>query len=181
MKIIDRQLNGLLLLEPKVWEDRRGVFFEAYNRRTFRTLGIDVEFIQDNQSGSRRGTLRGLHYQAPPHAQAKLLRVLSGEVFDVAVDLRRSSPSYGRWAAFRLSAANRGVLFIPEGFAHGFCVLSDYADVLYKCSDFYAPECERGLRWDDPAIGIQWPVTDPLLSDRDRRHPFFVDLARDFD
>jgi dTDP-4-dehydrorhamnose 3,5-epimerase len=181
MKIIDRQLNGLLLLEPKVWEDRRGVFFEAYNRRTFRTLGIDVEFVQDNQSGSRRGTLRGLHYQAPPHAQAKLLRVLSGEVFDVAVDLRRSSPSYGRWAAFRLSAANRGVLFIPEGFAHGFCVLSDYADVLNKYSDFYAPECERGLRWDDPAIGIQWPVTDPPLSDRDRRHPFFVDLARDFD
>ncbi len=180
MRILERRLNGLILLEPTVFEDRRGIFFEAYNRRAFRDLGIADEFVQDNQSTSRHGTLRGLHYQAPPHAQAKLLRVLRGAVFDVAVDIRASSPSRGRWAGFRLSAENRRILFIPAGFAHGFCVLSDQADVLYKCSDFYAPECERGIRWDDPALGIDWPVSNPILSERDRNHPLFRELPSDF-
>ncbi len=180
MKVRKTELEGLLLIEPRLWHSRRGFFFEAYNRRDFVEAGIPTVFVQDNHSRSRRNTLRGMHYQAPPHAQDKLVRVVSGEIFDVAVDLRHGSPTFGRWAGFRLSSSNHLSLFIPEGFAHGFCVIGDSAEVLYKCSDFYAPECERGFCWNDPLVHIEWPVKTPLLSERDAAHPGFAELPRDF-
>jgi dTDP-4-dehydrorhamnose 3,5-epimerase len=180
MKVIRTELDPVWLLEPRVWEDRRGFFFEAYNQRAFAEIGITATFVQDNHSKSCRHTLRGMHYQAPPRAQAKLVRVIAGEVLDVAVDLRRSSPTFGRWVGVYLSAANRQLLFIPKGFAHGFCVVSETAEVIYKCTDFYAPEAERGFAWNDPAVDIQWPTVTPTLSDRDQRHPPFASLPPDF-
>jgi len=180
MKRLQTVFGSVILLEPEVHVDHRGFFFEAYNRRTCTDLGITPVFVQDNHSGSVRDTLRGMHYQAPPHAQDKLIRVLKGVVFDVVVDVRHGSPTFGRWAGFELSEENRRLLFVPKGFAHGFCVVSEYAEVLYKCSDYYAPECERGFRWDDPAVGIRWPVERPILSARDAAHPFLQALPRDF-
>jgi dTDP-4-dehydrorhamnose 3,5-epimerase len=161
-----------VVLEPDVLGDERGFFLESYNRRTFAAAtGIDVEFVQDNQSHSSRGVLRGLHYQLQ-QAQGKLLRVVSGETFDVAVDLRRSSPHFGRWTGVILSATNHRQLWIPPGFGHGFLVLSDHADLLYKATEYYAPKFERSLAWNDPAIGIQWPlpadISQPTLSAKDR-------------
>ena len=176
----ETNLPGVLLVEPRVWTDERGFFFESYNRRDFREAGIDVEFVQDNQSRSRRDTIRGLHYQEPPHAQDKLVRTVTGKVYDVVVDLRLDSPAYGQWQAFTLSAANHLMLFVPSGFAHGFCVLSESADVLYKCSALYAAEASRGLRWDDETLAIDWPVESPILSDQDWRHPAFLDLHSPF-
>ena len=161
-------LPEVVLLQPKVFGDHRGDFFESYNARTFRDLiGLDVQFVQDNHSASHANVVRGLHYQIQ-QAQGKLVRVISGEVFDVAVDLRRSSPSFGRWAGVRLSAATRGILWIPPGFAHGFYVLSDGAEFLYKATDYYAPEHERTLLWNDPALGIAWPLSGPpVLNAKD--------------
>jgi dTDP-4-dehydrorhamnose 3,5-epimerase len=173
MNVIPTSLPGVLLLEPRVFPDARGFFLESYNRQAFAKAGISCEFVQDNHSRSCRHTLRGMHYQLPPRAQDKLVRVLAGEIYDVAVDLRPDSPTFGRWEGFHLSADNFRMLFIPKGFAHGFCVLSESADLFYKCSDLYAPELQGGFRWDDPAVGITWPVTTPLLSDRDRQHPPF--------
>jgi dTDP-4-dehydrorhamnose 3,5-epimerase len=168
---IEGPIPGVELLEPVVYGDDRGFFLEFYNARTFASLGIVRQFVQDNHSKSRRGVLRGLHYQLQ-HPQAKLVRVISGEVFDVAVDIRRGSPTFGQWVAHVLSAANRRMMFVPEGFAHGFYVLSETAEINYKCSDYYAPEDERGLAWNDAALGIAWPLEgEPLLSDRDRRFP----------
>jgi len=169
MNVIDTPLPGVLLIEPDVFGDRRGYFMETYHRQRYRQSGIRPEFVQDNLSSSCRGTLRGLHYQLP-HAQAKLVQVLQGEVFDVAVDIRQGSPHFGRWTGVRLSAENSRQLFVPPGFAHGFCVLSETALFLYKCSDFYHPECEEGILWCDPGIGIDWPVETPLLSDKDQRY-----------
>lgn len=162
-------LPEVLLVEPTVFADARGAFFESYNARAFSALvGREVSFVQDNHSVSGPGVLRGLHCQVAPFAQAKLVRVVAGEIFDVAVDLRRSSPTYGQWAGARLSAANRLQLYIPEGFAHGFVVIGPGAEVLYKATTFYEPAAERTLRWDDPAIGIDWPLTGaPVLSARD--------------
>jgi dTDP-4-dehydrorhamnose 3,5-epimerase len=174
MNVIPTSLPGVLLLEPRVFPDARGFFLESYNRQAFAAAGISCEFVQDNHSRSCRHTLRGMHYQLPPRAQDKLVRVLAGEIYDVAVDLRPDSPTFGRWEGFHLSADSFRMLFIPKGFAHGFCVLSETADLFYKCSDLYAPELQGGFRWDDPAVGITWPVTAPLLSDRDRAHPPFV-------
>lgn len=171
MNVIPTSLPGVLLLEPRVFPDTRGFFLESYNRQAFAEAGITCDFVQDNHSRSCRHTLRGMHYQLPPRAQDKLVRVLAGEIYDVTVDLRPDSPTRGRWEGFRLSADNFRMLFVPKGFAHGFCVLSESADLFYKCSDFYAPELQGGFRWDDPAIGITWPVADPVLSDRDRHHP----------
>lgn len=176
MNVIETTLPGVVILEPKVWEDPRGFFFEAYNQRTFANAGITERFVQDNQSRSRRGTLRGMHFQAVPHAQAKLVRVLSGVIYDVVVDLGQHGGTPGKWEGFELSADQHRSLLVPRGFAHGFCVLSDDAEVLYKCSDFYDPPSERGFRWDDPDVGIEWPVDDPVLSKRDREHPRFRDI-----
>ena len=172
MKALPTAIPGVLVLEPRVHGDARGFFLESWNRRTFeQAVGRDVEFVQDNHSASARHVLRGLHYQVE-HAQGKLVRVVEGEVFDVAVDLRRSSPTFGRWVGERLSAANRRMLWIPEGFAHGFLVLSERAQFLYKTSDYYAPEGDRGLRWNDPRIGVEWPLEgEPQLSGKDAQAP----------
>ena len=169
MRVVDEPVVGVKLLEPKVIEDGRGFFMESYNRRNLAELGIAHEFVQDNHSRSSRGVLRGLHYQLG-HAQAKLVRVTRGRVYDVVVDIRRGSPSFGAWAGAELSEDNRLCLFAEEGFAHGFLVLSEVADFQYKCSDFFSAKDERGLPWNDPEIGIDWPLDDldPLLSDRDR-------------
>jgi dTDP-4-dehydrorhamnose 3,5-epimerase len=165
-------LPGVFLLVPRVFEDHRGFFLESYNQRTLAGLGIHHQFVQDNHSRSGRGVLRGLHYQLG-QPQAKLVRVILGRVFDVAVDIRAGSPTFGRWTGHELSADNRLQLFVPEGFAHGFLVLSEVAEFQYKCSDYYAPAEERGVAWDDPDIGIGWPLGDttPVLSDKDRLAP----------
>ena len=170
MQVVPTELPDVLLLEPKVFGDERGFFFEAYNRRAFhKATGIDTDFVQDNVSRSAKNVLRGLHYQVR-QAQGKLVRVLAGEIWDVAVDLRRSSPSFGKWAGFTLSAESRRTAWIPVGFAHGFVVVSESADVLYKTTDYYAPEHERTLLWSDPALGIKWPLAGaPVLADKDRR------------
>jgi dTDP-4-dehydrorhamnose 3,5-epimerase len=166
-------LPEVLLVEPKAISDDRGFFMESYNRKVFsEAAGLDVDFVQDNHSLSRKGVLRGLHYQLPPHAQGKLVRVVVGEIFDVAVDIRRGSPTFGRWAGVRLSAENRRQLWIPEGFAHGFLTLSDRAEVHYKASAYYAPASERSLAWNDPEVGIEWPLEGPpLLSPKDNDAP----------
>jgi dTDP-4-dehydrorhamnose 3,5-epimerase len=168
MKVIEAAIPDVLLLEPQVFEDERGYFFESYNRKTLKDLGINYEFVQDNHSRSRRGVLRGLHYQIR-QPQGKLVRVIEGEVFDVAVDIRRSSPTFGQWAGFNLSAANKRIAWIPPGFAHGFLVLSETAELLYKTTDYWASQYERCIRWNDPGIRIEWPLTmAPVMSDKDR-------------
>ena len=168
MKVTSTDLAGLLILEPDVFTDARGSFFESYNLRDMdKAIGCETRFVQDNHSTSARHVLRGLHYQIG-RPQGKLVRVVSGEIFDVAVDLRMSSPTFGRWNAVTLSAENRKQVWIPEGFAHGFLVLSDGADVIYKTTDYYAPASERTIRWDDPALGIVWPMSgEPVLSAKD--------------
>jgi dTDP-4-dehydrorhamnose 3,5-epimerase len=165
-----------VLLQPKVIADDRGFFFETYRRSEYADLGIDVEFVQDNHSRSVRGTIRALHFQLEP-GQAKLIRVARGSIYDVAVDLRRDSPTYGQYEAFELSDENAHQIFIPVGFAHGFCVTSEEADVAYKVSSYYDQPTERGIAWDDPDIGIPWPAKKALVSDRDRTNPRLADIA----
>lgn len=169
MRITQTELSGILLLEPRVFTDARGCFFESFNQRAWQEqTGLQTVFVQDNQSHSTKGVLRGLHYQLSPSAQGKLVRVLSGEIFDVAVDLRRSSMTFGRWFGMLLSADNRKQLWIPEGFAHGFLVLSESADVLYKTTDYYDPASERSIVWNDQQLGIEWPnAVTPVLSGKD--------------
>jgi dTDP-4-dehydrorhamnose 3,5-epimerase len=175
MQVTATPLPDVLMIEPRVFEDARGFFFESYNRRAFARAGIDVEFVQDNHSRSVRGVLRGLHYQVE-HAQGKLVRVVAGEVFDVAVDLRRSSPMFGRHVAMRLSAADRRMLYVPPGFAHGFLVLSDVAEFLYKTTDYWYPAHERTLRYDDPALRIEWPIDGaPTLTPKDAAGALLAD------
>lgn len=166
----------VILFSPKVFGDDRGFFFESFNQRRFEQVtGLQRNFVQDNHSRSQRGVLRGLHYQVAPRAQGKLVRVVQGEVFDVALDLRKSSPTFGRWVGARLSAENKQQLWIPEGFAHGFVTLTDSAEFLYKTTDFYAPECERCIAWDDPAIAIDWQYQGEfLLSGKDRQGTEFA-------
>ncbi|MFM2091609.1 MAG: hypothetical protein RLZZ127_2098, partial [Planctomycetota bacterium] len=156
-RVVEEPMPGLRLLEPKVFGDERGFFYESYSRRDFRELGIDLDWVQDNHSRSARGVLRGLHFQRGERAQDKLVRATAGRVWDVVVDVRRSSPTFGRWAGFELSAANKRLLFVPKGFAHGFVSLEDGTEFLYKCTDFYDPPSEGGVRWDDPALAIRWP------------------------
>jgi dTDP-4-dehydrorhamnose 3,5-epimerase len=170
MKVTTCDLQGLLIIEPDVFGDNRGYFMESWNRQRYRDAGIDFDFVQDNFSLSRRGTLRGLHFQNP-FAQGKLVSVLQGEVFDVGVDIRRSSPTFGRWFGMTLSAENKRQFFLPPGFAHGFLVLSEMALFHYKCTDYYSPKDEQGFRWDDPDVGIKWPVENPILSKRDAAAP----------
>jgi dTDP-4-dehydrorhamnose 3,5-epimerase len=169
MRVVDTVLPEVKLLEPKVFGDDRGFFLESWNRRLFAELGLPTDFVQDNHSRSQRHVLRGLHYQLR-QPQGKLVRVVRGAVFDVAVDLRRASPNFGRWAGFELSEENKRMVWIPPGFGHGFLVLSESADFLYKATDFYAPEHERCVLWNDPAIGIDWPLggAEPLLSGKDQ-------------
>ena len=170
MQVVRTEIAEVLLLEPRVLGDERGFFFESYQRRSFhKATGVDAEFVQDNHSRSKKNVLRGLHYQIR-QAQGKLVRVTAGEVWDVAVDLRRSSPTFGKWTGFTLSAESWRIAWIPPGFAHGFIVTSESADVLYKATDYYAPEHERTLLWSDPALAITWPLAGaPLLADKDRR------------
>ncbi len=175
MNILRCPLDGLLLLEPRVFGDARGFFMETWNRRRYAEAGIDADFVQDNISVSRQGILRGLHFQNP-NAQGKLVSVLQGEVFDVAVDIRRASPTFGKWHGTRLSSENKRQFYIPPGFAHGFVVLSEQAMFHYKCTRFYSPADELAIRWDDPDLGIEWPLQNPLLSDKDARAPRLRDL-----
>lgn len=175
MKIIPTRLDGVVVVEPKVFTDARGYFFETYQANRYREKGIDSEFVQDNLSYSVKNTLRGLHYQYP-HGQAKLVSVIKGEVFDVAVDIRIGSPNFGKWVGVILSAENHRQLFIPEGFAHGFCVLSDDAVFSYKCSEYYSSQSEHGFVWNDPKVGIEWPVVSPLLSEKDGKYPCLNDV-----
>lgn len=176
MKAIPTAIPDVLVIEPKVFGDARGFFFESYNRKTFKdAAGLEPDFVQDNHSKSAQGVLRGLHYQLPPHAQGKLVRVVQGEVFDVAVDIRRGSPTFGRWVGQILSAENQRQLWIPPGFAHGFVTLSETAEFLYKTTNYYAPECDRCIRWDDPTLAIVWPMQiAPLVSAKDAAGAAFV-------
>lgn len=169
MKVSPTAIPDVLIIEPKVFGDARGFFFESYNRQAFNeATGLDVDFVQDNHSKSAKWVLRGLHYQLPPKAQGKLVRVVQGEVFDVAVDIRKSSPTFGRWVGDILSAENRKQLWIPPGFAHGFLTLSNTAEFLYKTTDYYSPEHERCIRWDDPVLGIEWNIDGaPKLAAKD--------------
>ena len=174
MKVTKTKIDGVLILEPKVFGDARGFFMESFNQKAFdEAVGETITFVQDNHSRSAKGVLRGLHYQLPPHAQGKLVRVTQGCVFDVAVDMRRSSPRFGQWVGVELSDDNHRQLWIPPGFAHGFLVLSDSADFLYKTTDYYAPDCERAVRWDDATLGVAWPDAGvaPLLSGKDLSAP----------
>lgn len=168
MQVIRTDIPEVIILEPKVFGDERGFFFESFNARTFnQAIGREVTFVQDNHSRSQQGVLRGLHYQLPPAAQGKLVRCVSGEVFDVAVDLRKSSPTFGRWVGVNLSGENNRQMWIPEGFAHGFAAISAVADFLYKTTDYYTPALERCIAWNDPEIGIDWPIASPTLSVKD--------------
>jgi dTDP-4-dehydrorhamnose 3,5-epimerase len=174
VKVLETALPGVLLLEPQRFGDDRGFFMEMFHARRYAELGIPGPFVQDNFSRSVKGTLRGLHLQEP-NGQGKLVQVLAGAVYDVAVDVRRGSPTFGRWVGVELSADNRRQLWVPQGFAHGFCVLSESADFHYKCTDFYVPASERGILWSDPDLAISWPVTAPLLSPKDSVAPRLKD------
>lgn len=165
----------MLIIEPDVFGDRRGFFMESWNAKRYREAGLDVDFVQDNLSYSHYGVLRGLHYQQP-HAQGKLVYVLQGRVFDVAVDIRVGSPSFGQWYGVELSAENKRQFYIPKGFAHGFCVISETALFAYKCTDFYSPQTEGGIAWDDPDLGIEWPLKEPMLSDKDKKYPMLKNI-----
>lgn len=177
MEIQETRLPGVLLIEPRVFGDQRGYFMETWNQLRYSGAGLDVSFVQDNLSRSCRNTLRGLHYQ-DPSPQGKLVSVLEGEVFDVAVDIRPNSPTYGRWVGYFLSSENHRQLYVPPGFAHGFCVTSETALFSYKCTDYYNPATEGGIAWNDPDLGIAWPVKDPLLSNRDQQAPPLREFAK---
>lgn len=178
MKFIPSEISGIVVIEPKVFGDNRGFFMETFQANLFKEAGIDDNFVQDNHSGSSRGILRGLHYQVK-HTQGKLLRVVKGEIFDVSVDIRQSSPTCGKWVGLYLSAENKRQVWVPAGFAHGFYVTSDWAEVIYKTTDFYAPTWERTLAWDDPDLAIDWPLVEnqpPILSDKDKHGERFRNL-----
>jgi dTDP-4-dehydrorhamnose 3,5-epimerase len=178
MNVVETAIPGVLILEPRVFGDDRGFFMESWNQRTFEADGLNIDFVQDNHSRSSRGVLRGLHYQSPG-AQGKLVRVTAGAVFDVAVDMRRSSPAFGKWVGVELSAANKRMLWVPEGMAHGFLCLEDGTDFLYKCRGFYDPANEHSLLWNDPAVGIDWPLGDivPQLNGKDQQGKLLADAV----
>jgi dTDP-4-dehydrorhamnose 3,5-epimerase len=170
MRIVATELPGVVIVEPQVFGDARGFFLESWNRDRYSEAGLPATFVQDNVSLSARGVVRGLHYQHP-RSQGKLISVLQGEVYDVAVDIRRGSPHFGRWVGVTLSSENKRQVFVPAGFAHGFCVTSDTALFMYKCTELYAPEAERGIAWNDPQLNIPWPVQAPILSPKDEKYP----------
>jgi dTDP-4-dehydrorhamnose 3,5-epimerase len=173
---LETKLDGVVLIEPQVHGDERGFMVESFSRDAWRKLGVEVDFVQHNHSRSRRGTLRGIHFQTEP-GQAKLVRCARGEILDVAVDLRRSSSTYGQWEAHRLDDVRHRQLFVPVGFGHGFAVLSEEADVAYQVSSYYDPATEKGIAWDDPGVGVDWEVADPLLSERDKNAPTLAEIA----
>ena len=178
MNIIKTKIPGLLIIEPKLFVDERGYFFESFNQRDFTSAVGNITFVQDNESKSSYGVLRGLHFQLPPFAQSKLVRVIEGSVLDIAVDIRKNSPTYGQYVSVELTGESHRQLFIPKGFAHGFVVLSQQAVFQYKCDEFYHPEAEGAIAWNDPDLAIDWqiPKEDMILSERDKHHPFFKDL-----
>lgn len=178
MQVTDTPVAGLKIITPKVFGDARGYFFEVWNRQAFHAAGLDYEFVQDNESCSMKGVIRGLHYQAPPFTQAKLVRVIRGAVFDVAVDIRKGSPTFGKWVGEILTGENKKQLLIPRGFAHGFLCLEDHSVFAYKCDALYAPQADCGIQWNDPAIGIVWPAVDvPLqFSEKDKHHPLLNEI-----
>jgi dTDP-4-dehydrorhamnose 3,5-epimerase len=181
MKIEKTTLAGAFLIKPEVFDDERGFFVETYSEKKFKEAGIEADFVQDNHSLSvTKGVLRGLHFQAGDSAQAKLVRVTRGAVYDVIVDLRKDSATYGKWEGFELTAENFYMLFVPRGFAHGFCTLEDYTEFQYKCDNFYDKNSEGGLIWNDPDLKIYWPVENPILSEKDKQHPFFKDFNSPF-
>lgn len=177
MKVIETSLPGVLLIEPQIFGDSRGFFLESFHHARYQESGIAGTFVQDNHSRSRKGVLRGLHFQLR-HSQGKLVRVTQGEIFDVAVDIRHGSPHFGKWYGCNLSDDNHHQLYVPPGFAHGFCVLSDSVDFQYKCTDYYHPEDEGSILWNDPEIGIDWPITDPILSPKDLQSPLLQDFSQ---
>lgn len=183
MEVIKTEIDGVLILEPRIFGDARGYFFESFNAKEFaEKTGLEVNFVQDNESMSRYGVVRGLHFQKPPYTQSKLVRVVKGRVLDVAVDIRKGSPTYGKYVAVELSAENHRQLFISKGFAHGFSVLSEEVVFQYKCDAYYAPQSEGAIIWNDPSIGIDWKVSneDVLLSDKDRNHPTLCEFDSPF-
>jgi dTDP-4-dehydrorhamnose 3,5-epimerase len=174
------EIPEVVLIEPKVFQDGRGFFMETYKFSDFAAFGIAERFVQDNHSRSKKSVIRGLHYQNPPKAQGKLVRAVVGEIFDVAVDIRRGSPTYGKWVGEKLSSENKRMLYIPPGFAHGFCVLSAEAEVVYKVTEEYAPEHEAGIIWNDPDIGISWPIANPIISEKDAALPCLKEAENRF-
>jgi len=178
MKITESRIKGVFLVEPKVFEDDRGYFFESFRNSQLKEAGFDIKFVQDNVSKSYQGTIRGLHYQIES-PQDKLITCLYGEILDVAVDVRKDSPTFGNYVAFKISEKNHRSLLVPKGFAHGFSVLSESAIISYKCSDYYNKEGERGIRWDDPLIRINWDVSRPILSEKDKKQPLFSSLKEE--
>jgi dTDP-4-dehydrorhamnose 3,5-epimerase len=182
MKIVETPISDLLIIEPRIFEDDRGYFFESYNQSNLKEAGIDIKFVQDNQSKSVYGVVRGLHYQLEPRAQTKLVRVLEGNIYDLAVDVRKGSATYGQWYGMEISAENKKQLLIPKGFAHGFSVLSKTAVVFYKCDEFYAPEYDAGIIYNDPELNIDWqiPANKAVLSDKDSKLPLLRDAKNNF-
>jgi dTDP-4-dehydrorhamnose 3,5-epimerase len=181
MEILQTNLQDVLLIKPKVFRDTRGFFLESYSQRTFLEHGIATEFLQDNHAFSeKKGVLRGLHFQMLPHSQTKLVRVTRGAVYDVAVDLRKDSRTFGKWQGFELTASNFYMVYIPQGFAHGYCTLEDATEFMYKNDTFYAPDYEAALRWNDPTLKITWPITEPILSEKDAHAPLFKDFKSPF-
>ncbi|HLB50997.1 MAG TPA: dTDP-4-dehydrorhamnose 3,5-epimerase [Patescibacteria group bacterium] len=179
MNVHPLEIADVLLFEPTVFEDERGFFIETYNQTRYRAAGIPDHFVQDNLSFSKKGVLRGLHYQAPPHALGKLVSVLRGRVFDVAVDIRSGSLTFGKHVAVELSQANKKQLWIPPGFAHGFLALEDDTLFSYKCTNAYEPSCDRGIAWNDPDLAIQWPIANPIVSEKDQKHPLLSDIPHE--
>ena len=180
MQVSTTPIEGLLVIQPAVFSDARGYFYEPYNKKTFTGNGIADDFVQDNQSCSQKGVLRGLHFQNPPYAQSKLLRVVQGSIWDVAVDIRKSSPTYGKYFGIELSAANKTIFYVPKGFAHGFLTLEDNTVLFYKCSDFYNKTAEESLVWNDPDMAIKWDITNPLLSEKDQNAKKLKDFISQF-
>lgn len=182
MKITPLRLEGAVILEPKVHGDHRGFFMESYNEQLFKDNGIDIKFVQDNHSLSAEpGVIRGLHYQLNPKAQEKLVRVISGAIYDVIVDIRKKSPTFGQWVGVILSEHNKRQLLVPKGFAHGFCTLVPNTQVIYKVDEYYSPEHDRGIIWNDPVLNIDWPISEPILSDKDRTHPTLAKAEYNFE
>lgn len=180
MEIVETKIKDLLIIKPDVFQDERGYFFESYNRQRFLEHGLDMSFVQDNESQSMKGVLRGLHFQKPPFAQGKLVRVVKGAVRDVAVDLRKGSPTYGQWESVELTEGNKFMYWIPEGFAHGFVCLEDYSVFTYKCTNVYNKASEGSIRWNDPDLNIRWDIDDPILSEKDKISPLFKDFITPF-
>jgi dTDP-4-dehydrorhamnose 3,5-epimerase len=181
MRVVETKLPGVKLIEPAVYGDNRGFFMESYNKRLFIQFGIEYDFVQDNHSlSTEAGVIRGLHYQLNPKAQTKLVRVTAGAIYDVVVDIRQGSPTFGKWQGFILSAKNKRQLLVPKGFAHGFCTLVPNTEVQYKVDEYYSVEHDRGIAWNDPALGIDWPITNPILSEKDSKHPNLAEAENNF-